>query len=83
MVGGDPGYYYVGRYETDRNVLRGTLRVQRYNEGYVSVFGSLEAFDVAVAGPLDGSIMMLTGALVEHPDIKMSVICTKRESLEA
>ncbi|HUJ69685.1 MAG TPA: GrlR family regulatory protein [Syntrophorhabdales bacterium] len=77
--GGTAGYYYVGDYHVEGNTLNAALRVHRFNGGPVSVFGPLEAFELQLSGTVSEPKMVVSGRLVDHPALKIAIICTKRE----
>jgi nucleoside-triphosphatase THEP1 len=81
VVGGDDGYYYIGTYEVDGDTIKGVAKIKKYNAAAVSIFGPLEIFDVEISGPVNDTMMTLTGSVVKHPEMRLSVICTKRENL--
>jgi hypothetical protein len=78
-MGGTSAYYFFGDYRIEGDTLVGSLRVQRFNESVESVFGKLENFDLKLSGTVDESKMIIAGRVVEHPDLKMAAICTKRQ----
>ena len=41
LLGGDEGYYYSGRYDTENGQFSGTVHVTRYNPKSLSVFGDI------------------------------------------
>ena len=81
IMGGDAGYYYLGKYEIAGNVIKGEVRVQKYNPGHVSIFGPLTTFNIKLSGGTAAPEMRLTGNVQEHPEMSLSLICTKRENL--
>ena len=81
VMGGHGGYYYKGTYAIDGEIVTGKLRVQKYNPGYVSVFGPLDTFELQASGSANEALMVLTGFMVERPEMRVSIICTKREEL--
>ena len=81
VVGGDGGYYYKGTYEISGESISGKLFVKKFNEGYNSVFGPVEAFNLQASGTASDSVMILLASAAELPNLKMSIVCTKREDL--
>lgn len=78
-MGGTAGYYYFGDYQVEQNVLTASLRVHRFNVGLVSVFGPLEAFELQLTGTVSEPKMIISGRMVDHPALKIAIICIKRE----
>ena len=73
--GGDPGYLYQGSYEIDDTRITAKLHVKRWNPAWASVFGNLTEYDLALKGqmPADGSLFYAEGAVVQHPQLKLTV----------
>ena len=80
VAGGDAGYYYIGNYNIDHDKIAGEVKIQKYNPGSVSVFGALEHGDLKISGSIKGSLLTATGQLSQHPNVKMTIKGTKRES---
>jgi T3SS negative regulator,GrlR len=77
--GGTAGYYYLGDYQIEGNILNVSLHVRRFNAGLVSVFGPLEAFEVQLTGTVSEPRMIMSGRMRDQPALKIAIVCTKRE----
>jgi hypothetical protein len=78
-MGGTAGYYYFGDYKVEADTLTASLRVRRFNSGQVSVFGPLETFELQLSGTVGEPRMIMSGRMVDRPDLKIAIVCTKRE----
>jgi hypothetical protein len=79
-TGGTAGYYYIGTYTNEDGVLAASLRVIRFNEQVVSVFGPLKDFDLQLSGTVAESRMVLAGRVSGNQDLKIVVVCVKRDA---
>ena len=80
-TGGTAGYFYMGRYRVEGDVLSASLKVRRFNEQNISVFGPLIEFELRLSGTVAEPRMILAGRVVSHPDLKIVVVCTKCEDI--
>lgn len=81
IVGGDANYYYNGRIVIENGILTGEIEVRQFGAKLTSVFGPLQAFNLNISGNYKEPIMILNGYLVNNPDAKITITCTKRVDL--
>jgi len=81
IFGGDNQYYYIGNYDVKNDTVEGEVEVTHYSGPGYSVFGRLQKFHLKLSGKLQEPIMELQGFLIESPDKKIWVRCTKRAEL--
>ena len=53
VLGGDSGYYYLGKIDITENTMTGEFNVVRFNKNSVSLFGDLDTFTLLLK---DGTI---------------------------
>lgn len=81
LLGGDEGYYYSGRYDTDNGQFSGTIHVTRYNPKSLSVFGDIGQYTLKLEGKVQDRQMEGTATMVSAPDRKLRIVGTKKEEL--
>ena len=53
ILGGDMGYYYIGKYDIHDDKISGTIDIIQFNPQCVSVFGDVSNFELQFEGSLD------------------------------
>ena len=83
VLGGDSAFMYVGNYKTDSGVVHSEIRVTKYNNlsGMQSIFGPLTSFNLKVSGKADPKEMVLTGSVVEQPQLQITIKAVRRVEL--
>lgn len=72
--GGDSGYLYTGHFNVTGNAISGRLNIKRWNPGHVSVFGSLDNFDLQLSGSSNaGSTFNVSGGMPSQPSLSISI----------
>jgi len=71
--GGDTGYTYSGRKESDGEHFRATLTIKRWNASLQSIFGALDQFQLQFHGQPDGVGFRAEGSIVGQPQAKITV----------
>lgn len=74
--GGDSGYAYIGSLAENGNQLRAQLKIKRHNAAYDSVFGPVDAFDLALEGTANGNTATFTGTTPAAPGVKIAIHLT-------
>lgn len=73
--GGDAGYLYIGRLDVNSETLSGHLNVKRWNAGHVSVFGSLDHFELQLSGKATtDSSFSLAGGIPSQPGLTINIV---------
>jgi hypothetical protein len=80
VAGGDAGFYYIGNYTLDQENLNGQVKIQRFKQGSVSVFGPLVSDTLKISGTVLGTTMNLSGHLASNPNALITIQAVKRES---
>jgi len=77
--GGDLGYIYRGLYELRGGQISSTLKVTRWNQTSVSIFGTLPNFDLALVGQFgtNTSTIVLEGNVTQHPNMRIRITCRR------
>jgi len=75
VLGGDSAFMYVGSYRTENGVVYSDIRITKYNNlsDMQSIFGPLTSFSLKVSGKADAKEMVLTGSVVEHPQLQITI----------
>ena len=81
FLGGDGGYFYVGKYSVEGATFRATLEIMPFIDNYPSVFRTLhQKFSLELVGSVLGDQRTVTAQAraKEMPDISIGVKLTKR-----
>lgn len=73
--GGDLGYLYTGVLTSQDDKLSGVVKVKRWNTSGVSVFGSLQEFDLMLTGLVVEKLIKLSGHVVGKPSMGLTASC--------
>ena len=72
--GGDAGYLYVGKINNSRETLSGVLNIKQWNQGHVSVFGTINAFELQISGNTSqGDFFMMSGKVPSQPGLTIQI----------
>jgi hypothetical protein len=79
ISGGDSGYYFVGRYESDSNTFTATIRSMPFIDGYVSVFNTKDQdLILDLTGVVDGNQATAQGHPRGMPEMRFGAKLTRR-----
>jgi hypothetical protein len=78
LLGGDIGYYYIGKYESTGSDITAELDVIRYEPSSISVFGNLGNFHLSLKGQFSGNKFTAEGSNPNIPGLKINVIGEKK-----
>lgn len=80
VLGGDAGYFYIGKYHLNQRVLHVTIEVQPFIVGYESVFSTVnQKFTLELDGSLqDDTHITVQGRMKEVPNLSFGAKLTKR-----
>ncbi len=81
VLGGDSGYYYVGSYKVENDVIAARIKVTHYSGELNSIFGNVREFELQVTGKPERNIFVLNGHVEGHPELKISIRLTRRAEL--
>lgn len=81
ILGGDTFYYYDGHVNTQGTRAEATIKVVRFNKVGMAIFGNLDSFNLKVSGDITASNLELHGSMVEQPNMKITIRCTKVTSI--
>jgi T3SS negative regulator,GrlR len=82
IFGGDAQYYYTGKYSLKDGTMSADVKVNRYCDGFGSIFGTNEQeFDLKVIGKVELPTMTATGHRVDDPTARIEVRLTRRAEL--
>lgn len=81
VFGGDASFYYLGDYKITNGEIKGCIEITNYGGVPSSVVGPGEKIRLNISGKLKLPIMELQGCRVDHPNIIISIRCTKRAEL--
>lgn len=83
ILGGDSAFMYVGNYKIENGIVHSDINVTKYNNiGHMqSIFGPLTNFNLKVSGRADPRSMVLTGIVVEQPQLQITIKATRRVEL--
>jgi hypothetical protein len=81
ILGGDGFYYYDGNLKVQGNTAEATIRIVRFNQAGMGIFGNLDSYTLRVSGDVSASPIELHGNMVEQPNMKITMKCQKITSL--
>ena len=81
LLGGDEGFYYSGRYDTQNDQISCTIDVTRYNPKSLSVFGDIGQFTLKLNGKVQNYQIEGTAWIDSKPDRKIRIVGTKKQEL--
>ncbi len=83
ILGGDSAFMYIGNYKTENGTVHSDIHVTKYNNlsHMQSIFGPLTSFHIKVSGKSDQKSMVLTGVVVEQPQLQITIKATRRAEL--
>jgi hypothetical protein len=83
VLGGDSAFMYVGNYKVVNDIVQSDIHVTKYNNigSMQSIFGPLTNFNLKVSGKLDRQTIVLTGIVVEQPQLQITIKATRRVEL--
>lgn len=73
LLGGDAGYYYIGKYELTGSKIMGELDVIRYEPSHISVFGNLGSFHIKFKGQLSEDEFIAVGSIPDIPGLELNI----------
>ena len=81
LLGGDEGYYYSGRYDTENGQFSGTINVTRYNPKSLSVFGDIGQYTLKLEGKVQDYQIEGRAWMENNPDRKIRILGKKKQEL--
>lgn len=81
ILGGDEGYYYSGRYDTQNGRFSGTIDVTRYNPKSLSVFGDIGQYTLKLEGQVQDYQIEGTAWMENNPNRKIRIVGAKKKEL--
>jgi len=81
LLGGDEGYYYSGEYTVDDHHISGKAEIVRFDRNYLSVFGDMDSFTVALDGEVSEDLIEGVVHLSGQPDLRAQIRCKKKTEL--
>jgi T3SS negative regulator,GrlR len=82
IFGGDSIFMYTGNVKIENSVIHADIYVSRHNNLPIpSIFGQMPNFQLKVSGSTDSENLVLTGHMVENPDLSITLVGTYRADL--
>lgn len=81
LLGGDEGFYYSGRYDTQNGRFSGTIDVTRYNSKSLSVFGDIGQYTLEFEGKVQDYLIEGTAWIESNPNRKIRIVGKKKQEL--
>ena len=83
VLGGDSSFMYVGDYKTENGIVHSNIHVTKYSNigNMQSIFGPLTSFNLKVSGAVDPQTMVLTGTMIEQPQLQITIKAIRRVEL--
>lgn len=73
--GGDNGYLYIGNYTRSGKTVNAQIKITRWDQNAVSVFGNVQTFDLVLRGEISDNLAEFTvsGFPAQMPELKIIV----------
>ena len=81
VLGGDSGYIYEGKYETNNPNLRATVSVKNFLPGVPNVLGVNADFDLVLEAKIEGDTLKGRASLASAQGMGLAVKLTRRAPL--
>jgi hypothetical protein len=81
IYGGSSGFFYLGSYVTEANVISAKIEVVNSSSVPNPMFGSLKVSTLILSGRIQTPDMELTGRLSAKPALKIFVNCRKQADI--
>lgn len=81
IFGGDSGFTWVGSYTLRERIMKGRVRVHRFDSNFEGVFGLESDYDMHLSGTLDGNIITGTAIVANQPQHSLGIRLEKRAEL--
>lgn len=81
VYGGETGFYYLGTYEADGNIVKARIVVRNFDATILSGFGIPGDYEMDVSAVLQGETMTGTAIVSEHPKYGLGIRLTKKANL--
>jgi T3SS negative regulator,GrlR len=82
IFGGDSIFMYTGNVKIENSVIHADIYVSRHSDVLSpSIFGQISNFQLKVSGSADSENLVLTGHMVENPDLSITLVGTYRADL--
>ncbi len=81
IYGGNSGFFYLGNYITEGDVISAKVEVVNSSSASNPVFGSLKNSTLILSGRIQAPDMELTGRLSAKPALKIFVNCMKQADI--
>lgn len=84
ILGGDNQYFYVGDVSVSAENMSATadIKVTLFNKVFGSIFGDIDTFNLKVSGKIEEPKIELKGYMIENPNLKITIKCSKRSDLK-
>lgn len=81
VYGGETGFYYLGTYEADGNVVKARVLIRNFDPTIPSGFGIPSDYEMDVSAMLDGDTMSGTAVVTGHPQYSLGIRLTRKAAL--
>ena len=78
IFGGDTGFYYTGKYETEDTSLRARVTIRKFLPEIESIFGIEGNYDLILTATVEGDVIKGKVVLVGQSGVGILVRLTKR-----
>ena len=79
--GGDDSYLYHGALSINGDTANGQVRIAHYQGQRNSIFPGINQYNLNLSGNVSEPNFTLDGTMVERPDMRVTVKCTKISEL--
>ncbi len=79
--GGETGFFYVGTYEVDGNIVKARVMIRNFDPAISSGFGIPGDFEMDVSAVMQGDAMTGTAVVTDHPQYSLGIRLVKKANL--
>lgn len=82
VFGGETGFYYIGTYEANGNVVKARVMIRNFDPAIQSGFGIVGDYEMDVSTMLqDDNMMTRTAMIANQPQHSLGIRLTKKANL--
>jgi hypothetical protein len=81
LFGGETGFYYIGNYDTDGNIVKARVMVRHFDPAVPSGFGISGDYELDVSVVLRDAELVGTAVVPDHPQYSLGIRLTKKADL--
>jgi hypothetical protein len=81
LFGGETGFYYIGTYEADGNLVKARVMIRKFDPTVQSGFGIFGDYEMDVSAVQQDDRMTGTAMITDRPEYSLGIQLTKKANL--